>query len=129
MSLTSSVLENEFIQPSRPYSNKELEELRNKFYSDMRLGNVRALHNKCGHFYYVKYNSRKEKDILNQQNLDCGNCSVCWKLNKTPKHLRDKAENLINEYNKTFYNETNIYNYELLDLETSYYKWLCNEFV
>jgi hypothetical protein len=121
----SSVLEIEYIEPSRPYSKNELINMRNKLYTNLRIGNVIAAHNNCHHFYYVKQNSRKEKDILNEKKSDCGNCSVCWKLNKTPKNLRCKAEDLIEIYSKNFYNEPEIYTYNLFDLETSYYKWLC----
>jgi hypothetical protein len=123
----SSVLENEYVQPSRPYSKKELVNMRNRFYSSLRLGTVMACHDKCRHFYIVKQNSRKEKDIISENKADCGNCSVCWKLSKTPKNLRDRAEDLVESYIKTFYNEPEVYNYDIYDLESSYYKWLCQE--
>jgi hypothetical protein len=76
----------------------------------------------------VKDNGKKEKDIIEKNSPDCGNCSVCWKINKTPKFLKNKAHNLINEYNKIFYTEPTRLTYEILDLEHAFYKWLCIEF-
>jgi hypothetical protein len=126
---TISVLEAEYVEPQRPYSSNELVSMRNKLFRQLRLGKIRAHHQKCNHFYFVKENGRKEKDIFEQNTEDCGNCSVCWKLNKTPKNLRNRASSLINEYCITFQDELPNLTYEVVDLENAFYKWLCLEFM
>ena len=55
---------------------------------------------------------------------DIGKCSVCWRINKTPVHLRDKALNLTNEYYNTFVETPKFLTYRKIDLENAYYKWL-----
>ena len=59
---------------------------------------------------------------------DVGKCSVCWKINKTPKNLQDKARNLSQEYCNTFKENPTYLSYQKVDLERSYYIWLYNEF-
>jgi hypothetical protein len=125
MELNKSILESEYIEQSRPYSQNELKYLRENLYKNLRLGKQIAVHSKCRHFYYVKENSRKEKEILEKNTTEnVGNCSVCWKLNKTSEHLKDKAWSLVETYSDTFYKEPKNYIYDLLDLETIFYKWL-----
>ena len=123
-----SILESEYTGPSRPYSQNELKYLRENLYKNLRLGKERASHSKCCHFYYVKENSRKEKEILEtNRSENIGNCSVCWKINKSKPYLRNKAECLVESYCETFYKEPEKYTYDLLDLETIFYKWLYYE--
>jgi hypothetical protein len=129
MSTTISVLETDYVEPRRPYSQAELSNMRYKLYRHLRLGKTKAHHEKCDHFYFVKENGRKEKDIIEQNTSDCGNCSVCWKINKTPKHLKNKAYDLVNEYCKIYYNEPTYLTYEDVDLENAFYKWMCIEFM
>ncbi len=131
MSATISVLETSYVEPKRPYSQMELNDKRNKLFADFRLGKTKAIHKKCKHFYYVKANGRKEKDILEQADVDCGNCSVCWKLHRTPYELKDNAKNLIYEYQTLYQTEEESMplTYDMLDVENCFYKWLCNEFL
>jgi hypothetical protein len=124
-----SVLEADYVEPQRPYSQAELANMRYKMCRQLRLGKTKAHHEKCDHFYLVKENGRKEKDIVEQNTSDCGNCSVCWKLNKTPKYLKNKANDLVDEYCKAFYTEPTYLTYEDVDLEIAFYKWLCVEFM
>ena len=122
---TLSLLESEFIDQRRPYSQNELKYLRNNLYKTVNLGTNRIYHEKCKHFYNVKINSRKEKEIQEKNDHEnVGNCSVCWKISKTPKYLKPKALDLINAYCNQFYEEPKFYNYNLLDLENVFYKWL-----
>jgi hypothetical protein len=122
---SKSILETEYVPPKRPYSQNELKFLRENLYKSMNIGNIKTSHTKCYHFYFVKKNSRKEKEIKETNNNEnIGNCSVCWKINKTPRNLRDRAYDLVDSYCRTFYDENYNYNYDLLDLETIFYKWL-----
>jgi hypothetical protein len=83
---------------------------------------VFAHHPDCNHFYLVKKKGKKESDILTDNNP--GNCSVCWNLMKTPYDLKDKAEMLIEGYISEFRVPPDHLTYELLDLETTYYRWI-----
>lgn len=123
-----SILESEFIRPTRPYSQNELKFMRNSLYKNINLGNNRIYHTKCNHFYYVKKNSRKEKELKEKnRNENIGNCSVCWKLSKTPKHLKNNANDMVDYYCNSFYDENEYYSYSLFDLENVFYRWLYQE--
>lgn len=119
----TSILESEYSEPNRPYSQNELRDMRFSLFRRLRLGKERAFHKKCNHFYYVKENSKKEKEIKNNSD-DIGNCSVCWSVSKTPNNLKDKAYNLSNAYMSQFESEPNFLTYDLCDLEDVFYKWL-----
>jgi hypothetical protein len=93
----------------RPYSQKELQDKREKMFRINRLNpQVYAEHKKCFHFYHVKKNGRKETEINTSKNKDSGNCSVCWKLDKMPKNLKNKTISTIDSYSSVFYNIPNI---------------------
>jgi len=125
--MSSSVLEKDYVDADRPYSKKELQFIRASNRRALRLGKVRAEHSKCGHFYLTKYNGRKEKEILESKCNDTGNCSVCWKLSKTPRHLRRAANNLVDYYVQQFGNEPEYFTYEIVEGETDFYTWLYAE--
>ena len=102
--------------------------MRNGLYKNINLGNNRICHTKCNHFYYVKKNSRKEKELKEKnRNENIGNCSVCWKLSKTPKYLKDNANEMVRYYCKSFYDDNENYSYDLFDLENVFYRWLYQE--
>jgi hypothetical protein len=126
--MNKSILEQDYIEPTRPYSQKELRYNRNKLLRALKVGKIRASHSKCNHFYNVKEYGRKEQEIKDNGTNDVGNCSVCWKYNKTPRYLRDRVDNLIHSYTSNFYKPQDILSYEKLDIELSYYKWLYDEF-
>lgn len=119
----TSVLESEYYEPDRPYSQDELKDMKVSLYRRIRLGKEKAFHKKCNHFYYVKENSKKEKEIKSDSN-DIGNCSVCWSLSKTPNNLKDKAYDLTNAYMSQFGDNSESLTYDSYDLEDIFYKWL-----
>ena len=124
--MSTSILEQEYVKPDRPYSQRELNFKRECLFRRLRVGKVRAHHKRCDHFYLVKDNGRKQKEI-EEKSKDVGNCSVCWKLDKTPRFLKSKALLLINTYSRTFYKPLDFLSYENADLENVYYKWLYKE--
>lgn len=124
----SNVLESEYKTPSRPYSYDELQYMRLKNNKFLGLGEFIARHKKCGHFYNVHINGKKEKQIKDTDNPDVGNCSVCWKLYKTPKKLKNQARRLVNAYKHVFETEPSYITYSDVDLEIAYYKWLYVDF-
>lgn len=124
-----SALETEYIKPKRPYSQNELKDIREKLYKKYNLSNeVKAKHDKCGHFYNVKKNGRKFNLIIESDYQENGNCSVCWKIHRTPKYLKDSAYNLVSEYENLFRNESPFLSYDMNDIEKVYYKWLLEDF-
>ena len=112
------------VEPDRPYSQNELKFLRERNFKNRRIGIYQAQHNKCRHFYYVKKNGRKEKEIIEHKNKEVGNCSVCWKLSKTPQKLKQNSDKLIHTYCSIFVNEPQFLTYYDVDTEIIFYKWL-----
>lgn len=125
----TSVLESEYIEPTRPYSQDELKQFRQNLYRKLRLGKTQARHQRCGHFYLVKQNGRKEKEMHERKSVDVGNCSVCWKIGKTQGNkLREKARDLVEIYSNTFFEQDDdnkpYLTYSNMDVEDGYYRWL-----
>lgn len=119
-----SILETEYVKPNRPISLNELNTIRKELFKELNLSEIKSFH-KCKHFYYVKKNGRKEKEINDKNNnYNIGNCSCCWKLHNTPIEFKNLAYDLVNTYTKNFYNEPEKLSYILTDLETTYYRWL-----
>lgn len=127
--MSETVLTSTYVEPDRPYSKHELESNRSSLYKELRLGKIRATHQSCGHTYIVKYNGRKEKEILQTSNPDTGNCSVCWKMSRTPRQLQNNASDLVEAYTNYFGNDEEVeITYDGVDLEKSFYTWLYTEF-
>jgi len=120
----TSVLESDYVNQTRPYSQSELRDSRTNLFRSLRLGEKIVCHDKCGHIYLTKQNGRKEKEMRETGQVDVGKCSVCWKINKTPRYLQHKARNLALDYLNTFSNTPELLSYQKMDLETVYYKWL-----
>ena len=121
------ILEKEYEEPTRPYSQKELSFNRSRLFRQFRLGKNVVHHKKCQHFYIVRINGRKEREMLETKSLDVGNCSICWKLSKTPNHLFDKAYGIVEHYSERFrdYNKPDEFlTYRKNDLENVFYRWL-----
>jgi hypothetical protein len=55
----TTILETEYVEQTRPYSLNELGYMREQLYKRIKLGKVRSIHEKCGHFYLVKKNGRR----------------------------------------------------------------------
>lgn len=122
----TNILESEFVDQTRPYSQNELGDMRHNLYRHLRVGKERAAHEKCGHFYTVKENGKKEKEIK-ENSGNIGNCSVCWKLSKTHPALKRKAGDVIKAYVSEFYTDPKYFTYDLFDLENVFYRWLYQE--
>jgi hypothetical protein len=120
----TSILENEYVEPNRPYSQKELVDRRERLYRNFRLGDRIARHQRSGYFYRVRVNGRKEREMIETESDDVGNCSVSWKLSKTPNHLRDLALDLVENYSECFEREPSVLTYRLVEIEDRFYKWL-----
>lgn len=127
--LEESVLNTPWVDPQRPYSNKELLDRHHKFFKSLRLSSVFAKHEYCGHAYSVKENGVKYKEMKNAETSDVGKCSVCWKLRQTPRQLKTDALDFVDLYLENFdAMETLDYTYYTLELERVFYTWLYNEY-
>lgn len=123
--MTTPILEREYDRlPDRPYSQRELQYDIDKLFGTMRIGKIQAHHSGCDHFYNVKVNGRKEKEIKDANSKDVGNCSVCWKYSKTPRRNVTNADDLIHAYCTTFYNPPTYLSYEQVCILSTFYKWL-----
>jgi hypothetical protein len=123
-----SVLEKNYEEAKRPYSMNELLDTRNINISRLRLGQTLIKHTECNHVYLAKLNGKKEKEVSENKILN-GNCSVCWKLNRTPNKLKESAKSLINDYMNTCQTKFNPpKHYAYLELENDFYTWLYKEF-
>ena len=123
----TSILDSDYIHQNRPYSQDELRDNRIKLYKSLRLSTTKAWHSRCKHFYYVRQNGKKEREILASENNDCGNCSVCWKLHKCGRTNKHRANNMVDEYSNSFFDDPKYITYNLCDLETVFYKWLYDD--
>jgi len=122
----TSILDSDYIEQTRPYSQNEFKDMRYKLYKELRLGKTKAFHTKCKHFYLVKKNGKKEREIQNNS-ADIGNCSICWKIAKSPKDYKGKANDLVNTYCFEFYEDPDYMSYGLFDIENTFYRWLYSE--
>ena len=120
----TSILEKEYDDPTRPYSQKELADRRERLYRNFRLGKHIVWHQRTGYFYRVRAGGRKEREMVETKSDDVGNCSVSWKLSKTPNYLKDRALDLVEQYTECFQEEPEILSYRLVDLEETFYRWL-----
>ena len=125
--MSTYIIDQEYKEPYRPYSQKELLYNRDRVFSSLRVGNIKAHHIKCDHFYNVKERGRKEKEIKETNNKDVGNCSVCWKLNKTPQNMRNETLDIIDQYCSVFYNQPKYLSFETNNIQIKFYKWLYEE--
>lgn len=127
--MSLSVLEKPCSDESRPYSRKELEVLRKNLLRRLRIGTVYVTHQECNHGYYCKAGGKKEKEARESNGENAGNCSVCWKFNRTPKRLKASAKSLtdcyMNKHLSDFNPPKSYFHYEL---EADFYTWLYNEF-
>jgi hypothetical protein len=120
----SSVLDSVYEQPTRPYAKDELTDMRVDMREKIRLGELRADHSRCEHFYYTRAKSRKEKAIMETGNTDSGACSVCYNLGKTSKQHKRSAMELVDAYWNAFHEEPEEMTHGLLDIENCFYTWL-----
>ena len=136
-----SILENSYEAPDRPISKSELISTRKKNINMLKLSTEYLIrHSKCNHVYLCKKYGKKEKLLLEMKsenkdnvvdnvvvdNVDIGNCSVCWKINRTPKDLKYTARSVVNTYMKehpNMENENNL-NHFTVELERVFYHWL-----
>ena len=122
--MDDSVLKQKYIEPTRPYSQNEHQYNREKMFNKLRIGKTWVFHKKCGHFYRVKKNGKKQQEIENSYTDDLGNCSVCWRINRTSRNLKSAAIDVVREYSIYFCNTNKFFTYDMVKLENKFYNWL-----
>jgi hypothetical protein len=120
----SSVLEKKYKEPERPYSQRELTELEKKWKKTLRVGEYVVNHTDCHHSYLARVGGKKELEAIQSGNV--GNCSVCWKIKRTPKKLKEKAKYLVNMY-MSIPTDSSL-SYDIVEIQMDFYTWLYNEF-
>ena len=65
-----------------------------------------------------------------EQKEDVGNCSVCWKISRTPPPLKNTARDLSDFYtdNYNFEPQPENMDHGFWDTEKVFYTWLYDEF-
>ena len=117
----SHILNTKYIPQTRPYSQDELKDNQQKLYDNLHLDIKNMVHHKsCNHFYFVKKNGRKAKEMIKENSTDVGNCSICWKLRKINDEFYDKAMFIVEKYSDLFYNNPTYLTYDMLDIQNIY---------
>lgn len=124
-----SILKSEYIKQDRPYGQLELIHRQKRVFEELNLSHdVWVQHTRCGHTYHVKKWGQKFKQVMElNENIDVGNCSVCWKLRKVPRPLVDNAYYFTEQYGKIFeyrQNNDNYLVYDDMQVERIFYVWL-----
>ena len=124
----NTILKTQWVAPTRPYSQKELNSGRDYFLKKLGLSSDFVKHEKCGHFYHVKVGGNKHKELLDSDTQDIGNCSVCWKLHQTPRNLKNAAREFVDLYKEKFNGmDFDRLSYYSTSIERIFYIWLYRE--
>jgi len=122
-----SILCSDLAPPERPHGTLELQAMRAQLLKSRGLSiECVAAHDECRHLYHIRENGQKFKQIAQNQ-YDVGNCSVCWKLSRTPVSLRESAEQLIVVFLENHFSEMP-YDFVQYQIEKVFYIWLYDEF-
>jgi hypothetical protein len=119
---SQSILYTEWSEPDRPYSQKELVVLTEKLYTDLHIVDMAVTHPKCGHSYRIKNGVRYKKLKEQHQDDDVGNCSVCWKISKTPKELQNLVKDFVELHSDDL--TSSRHTYFSYTVKNIFYTWL-----
>jgi len=125
------ILDCEYVEPERPYSQQELEDMLNKLKKNLKLSDEKLKFTTNNYTYYAKKYGKKEKQILDNKknNLDkynenIGGCSVEWKLKKTPNEFYNVALDIVEAYMDFEYNNPQKLSYFNIEIFRMFYSWL-----
>ena len=60
---TKEILTTKYVEPTRPYCNRELNDLRKLYLDKLNLDLPHVFHNKCGHKYLCKKYGKKKQQM------------------------------------------------------------------
>ena len=130
------ILDSKYDPPIRPYSQKELKNIRRQNFKKLKLSSETVYHTKSGYFYHCKKFSKKDGEILKRKkemgadnkgyNVDIGNCSVSWKLRNTPEEYCNTAYGIVEDYMRLFkdFSPKSNLTYYMVQLERIFHIWL-----
>lgn len=126
-----SILHTEWVPANRPYSQNELQFLEERLFNKLQIVDLLVQHSDCGHCYRIKKNGVRYKKMVedecvdNSNPPDIGNCSVCWKISKTPRELGTLVDEFLELHNNFLENERKTYFSYLVN--KLFYTWLYKE--
>ena len=130
--VNNTVLEEDYVKPTRPFSQKELQDKKKEYIRSLRLSNEIVSHSKTKYRYYVKKYGNKEKMIIENRdnnveeyNKDIGNCSVSWKISRTHPRYKKYARDMCDSYTESLEKER-LTHYDI-ELFRVFYTWLYHE--
>ena len=125
------ILDSEFCDPERPYSQKELTDMMFNLKKKLKLSNEKLLYTNNNYIYYAKKYGKKEKQVIENKNNNIknyneniGGCSVEWKLRKTPKKFLYVANDIIDAYMDFEHNSPEKLSYFNIEIFRMFYSWL-----
>ena len=126
---SDSILNTKWSSPDRPYSQNELNFLEEKLYKDLHLVDLAVSHTSCGHTYRIKKNGARYKKISEegQSPVNLGNCSMCWKVHKTHRNLRQSMNEFIDLHDEDIKKVDGRKSFFSYQVKKIFYTWLYNE--
>ena len=125
------ILQCEYSEPDRPYSQQELEDIIREIKTRLKLSDQKLKYTRNNYVYYAKKYGKKEKQCIeNQQNgLDYPNnnifgCSVEWQLRQTPDEYYNVAQDIIEAYMDYEHNPPEKLSYFNVEIFRMFYSWL-----
>ena len=130
--VNNTVLDENYDKPTRPFSQKELQDKKKEYIRSLRLSDEMVSHSKTKYKYYVKKYGNKEKIIIEnrEKNVedygkDIGNCSVSWKISRTHPRYKKYARDMCGMYMES-QDKERLTHYDV-ELFRVFYTWLYHE--
>lgn len=125
------ILQCEYSEPERPYSQQELEDSIGEIKKRLKLSDQKLKYTRNNYVYYAKKYGKKEKQCIeNQQNgieypnENISGCSVEWQLRKTPDEYYNVAQDIIEAYMDYEHNPPEKLSYFNVEIFRMFYSWL-----
>ena len=125
------ILDSEYSEPTRPYSQQELEEMIENVKKKLKLSDVKLEYTRNNYIYYTKKYGKKEKQCLENQkngieypNRNISGCSIEWQLRQTPEEYYHIAEDIIDAYMDYEHNPPEKISYFNVEIFRMFYSWL-----
>ena len=125
------VLDCEYKDPERPYSQQELVDLIENLKKKLKLSEEKLEYTDRNYTYYAKKYGKKESTVLENKknniddyNINVSGCSVKWQLQQTPYEFKGIAKDIINSYMDFEYNPPSKLTYFNVEVFRMFYSWL-----
>jgi hypothetical protein len=125
------ILDSEYKEPNRPYSQQELKEMIKNLKKKLKLSDFKLTYTQNNYVYYAKKYGKKEKQCLeNKQNniefpyTNISGCSVEWQLRQTPDEYEHIAKDIVESYMDFELNTPKKITYFNIEIFRMFYTWL-----